>query len=97
MRNRSRRIDAASAALGARWCWVLLKGAVLAVILVRDGTLQASLRGDLSSAIIFFLFFTLSAILYIALSFSDPVCSKYTTARLRSTDEVCAGLGSATR
>ena len=77
MRDRSaaRRAEAASAALGARWCWVILKGSVLVVLLMRDGDLRASLSNDVPSAVIFFILFAASGILYIILSLSDPVLS----------------------
>jgi hypothetical protein len=73
VRAAARRAEAASAALGARWCWFILKGSVLAVLLVRDGDLHNSLTNDLSSAVMFFILFGVSAILYIILTLGDPV------------------------
>jgi hypothetical protein len=76
-RDKIRKEKASSAALGARWCWALMKGGILALLLVTDGDLKRALMQRTVNGSIYcfgfaFLYIT-STTLYIMLTRSDPV------------------------
>jgi len=73
--GKARRSEAASAAAGAWWCWMVLKGGVLALLLIKDGDLKAALGMEpwaVAYSFFFFLFFSIGTVLYLALTKSDP-------------------------
>jgi hypothetical protein len=75
--GRERQLSAASAALGAMWCYITLKGAVLAILIYKDSDLKDALTLNvvgITYSVAFIFLFAVSTVLFLLVSRSDPVC-----------------------
>ncbi|KAJ1467504.1 DHHC palmitoyltransferase-domain-containing protein [Baffinella frigidus] len=75
LRGKARRSSSASAALGAMWSYVVLKGGVLAILIYKDSDLKDALTLHVigvTYTTAFLLLFTISTILFLVVSRSDP-------------------------